>query len=324
MSPDVTVLICCYTLDRWDDLSAAIDSVLAQRPAPTELVVVVDHNPDLLDRLRDARPGLTVVSNAGTRGLSGARNTGLKLAGAEIVAFLDDDARARPGWLAAHVAAYGDPRVLGVGGRLDPIWDTRRPAWFPHDFDWVVGCTHTGVPLVPAPIRNPIGANMSFRTDVLREAGGFSEDLGRIGTRPLGCEETEASIRVTQRRPGGVVWYTPDAVVDHRVPADRARWSYYRRRCWAEGRSKATVRRLSQEPLGTERDYATRILPRSFATAVRQGVTGDRDSLARAGAIAGGLGLTAMGYAAGHLSNRSGGLRDKLANRQGHELEENA
>ncbi|MDQ6641481.1 MAG: glycosyltransferase [Actinomycetota bacterium] len=316
MSCDVSVVICCYTLDRWRDLVAAIDSVLAQEQepgsAPTELVVVVDHNPDLLDRLRDARPELTVVGNAATRGLSGARNTGLKLVASEVVAFLDDDARARPGWLAAHAAAYDDPRVLGVGGRLEPTWDTGRPGWFPHDFDWVVGCSHTGVPVSPAEIRNPIGANMSFRTDVLREAGGFSEDLGRVGTRPLGCEETEASIRVGQRRPGGVIWYVPDAVVDHRVTAERARWSYYRRRCWAEGWSKSTVRRLSQESLGAERDYATRILPRSFATAVRRGVTGDRDSLARAGAIAGGLGLTAMGYAAGHLSNRSGRLHRAL------------
>ncbi|MEP6816399.1 MAG: glycosyltransferase family 2 protein [Marmoricola sp.] len=305
MSPDASVLICCYTLDRWHDLGAAIDSVLAQKPPPVELVVVVDHNPDLLDRLMAERPALAVVPNAGPRGLSGARNTGLKLVGGEIVAFLDDDARARPGWLTAHVAAYDDPRVLGVGGRLEPVWDTGRPGWFPHDFDWVVGCTHTGLPVAPAVIRNPIGANMSFRTDVLREAGGFSEHLGRVGTRPLGCEETEASIRVTQRRPGGVVWYAPAAVVDHRVTADRARWDYYRRRCWAEGWSKATVRRLSQDPLGTERHYATRILPRSFATALRHAIAGDRDSLARAVAIAGGLGLTAMGYAAGHLDNRS-------------------
>ena len=315
MSSDIAVIICCYTLDRWDDLAAAIDSVLAQSvesPAPSELVVVVDHNSELHDRLQTARPELTVVSNAGSRGLSGARNTGLKLVDAEIVAFLDDDARARPGWLAAHLAAYDDPRVLGVGGRIEPIWDTGRPGWFPHDFDWVVGCTHTGVPVVPAQIRNPIGANMSFRTDALREAGGFSEDLGRVGTRPLGCEETEASIRVTQLRPDGMVWYAPDAVVDHRVSADRARWSYYRRRCWAEGWSKATVRQLSNQPLGTERDYATRILPRSVAAAVRQGIMGDRDSLARAGAIAGGLGLTAMGYAAGHLSNRSERLHRTL------------
>lgn len=301
-----SVIVCCYTHERWDDLQAAISSALSQSPPPDEVVVVVDHNPGLLDRLGDAFPEVTLTPNVGAQGLAGARNTGLKLVGSDVVAFLDDDARAEPGWLAAHLAAYDDPRVLGVGGRLDPVWDIGRPGWFPHDFDWVVGCTHTGVPVRPAPIRNPIGANMSFRTEVLREAGGFSEELGRVGGRPLGCEETEASIRATQRHPGGVVWYSPGAVVEHRVPASRSTWTYFRRRCWAEGRSKATVRTLSREPLGTERSYATSVLPRAFLSALRRAVGGDRHGLPRAGAILAGLSLTSLGYLAGLVQIRLG------------------
>lgn len=311
MPVDSSVLICCYTLERWDDLIASIDSATAQDPPPGEVLVVVDHNTSLLDRLRVERPGLQVVASTGIKGLSGARNTGLGLAAGEIVLFLDDDARACPGWLAAHLASYYDPRVLGVGGRLEPLWDTARPGWFPHDFDWVIGCTHTGVPAAAGVIRNGIGANMSFRTAVLRDAGGFSEELGRVGTLPLGCEETEASIRVTQRHPDRVIWYNPEAVVRHRVTVGRTTWAYFRRRCVAEGRSKAAVRTLSAEPLETERDYATKILPRAFAEAVRRGVTGDRDSLGRAGAIAGGLGLTAFGYAAGLLGITRDARRSK-------------
>ena len=88
-----------------------------------------------------------------------------------------------------------------------------------------------------------------------------------MGTRPLGCEETEASIRAVQRNPGSLVWYAPGAVVEHRVTAQRSTWEYFQRRCWAEGLSKASVRRLSQEPLGTERAYVTRILPRAVVSA---------------------------------------------------------
>lgn len=314
-APAASVIICCFTFDRWDDVVASVDSALGQQPAPAEVIVVVDHNPALLDRLEaellPGRPGLSVVANAASQGLSGARNTGLKLVAGEVVAFLDDDAQACDGWLAGHLAAYDDPRVLGVGGKLVPRWDVSRPGWFPHDFDWVIGCTHTGVPATAAAIRNPIGANMSFRTEVLREVGGFSEDLGRIGSAGAGCEETEASIRVAQRRPDGVVWYVPEAVVQHRVTPNRGTWGYFRKRCVAEGRSKATVRRLSAEPLGTERDYATRILPRSFASAVRSRFDGDPQGLRRAGAIAGGLGLTAYGFARGELAHRTATLRAK-------------
>lgn len=301
-----SVIICCYTHERWDDLQTAIASVLAQSPEPEEVVVVVDHNPGLLERLREAFPEVTLTPNVGAPGLSGARNTGLKLVGSDVVAFLDDDARAEAGWLAAHVAAYDDARVIGVGGRLDPLWETGRPGWFPHDFDWVVGCTHTGVPTTAAPIRNPIGANMSFRTEVLREVGGFSEDLGRVGTRPLGCEETEASIRAVQRNPGSLVWYAPGAVVEHRVTAQRSTWEYFQRRCWAEGLSKASVRRLSQEPLGTERAYVTRILPRAVVSAIRRAVGGDRQGLPRAAAIVAGFTLTSLGYLAGLFHLRLG------------------
>jgi len=304
-----SVIICCYTHERWDDLQTAIASVLAQSPQPEEVVVVVDHNQGLLERLREAFPAVTAVPNVGAPGLSGARNTGLKLVGTEVVAFLDDDARAETGWLAAHVAAYDDARVIGVGGRLDPLWETARPGWFPHDFDWVVGCTHTGVPTTAAPIRNPIGANMSFRTEVLREVGGFSEDLGRVGSRPLGCEETEASIRVVQRNPGSLVWYAPSAIVEHRVTAERSTWVYFRRRCWAEGVSKASVRRLSQEPLEAERTYVTRTLPRAVVSAIRRAVGGDPQGLPRAGAIVAGFILTSLGYLAGLFHLRLGSDR---------------
>ncbi len=307
-----SVIICCYTHERWDDLTAAIASALAQSPAPEEVVVAVDHNPGLLERLRDAFPEVTLTPNVGAPGLSGARNTGLKLVGTDVVAFLDDDARAEAGWLSAHVAAYDDERVIGVGGRLDPVWETGRPGWFPHDFDWVVGCTHTGVPETAAPIRNPIGANMSFRTEVLREVGGFSEDLGRVGTRPLGCEETEASIRATQRNPGSLVWYVPTAVVEHRVTAARSTWTYFRSRCWAEGLSKATVRQLSREPLGTERSYVTRTLPRAVVSAVRRAIGGDRHGLPRAAAIVAGVTLTTLGYLAGLVHVRLGRNRKEI------------
>lgn len=309
------VIICCFTFERWDDVSSAIDSALAQRPRPVDVIVVVDHNPELLQRLvaevLPGRPGIRVVANAGTQGLSGARNTGLALVSAPVVAFLDDDARAHDGWLAAHLSAYDDAKVLGVGGRLVPAWDEARPGWFPHDFDWVIGCTHTGVPRDPAPIRNAIGANMSFRTEPLRGVGGFSESLGRVGSAGAGCEETEASIRVIQRHPQGMVWYVPDAVVAHRVTPNRGTWTYFRRRCVAEGRSKATVRTLSAEPLGTERDYATKILPRSFAHALREGVRGETDGFRRAGAIVGGLALTGYGYLSTSARDRSNALRRK-------------
>jgi len=60
-------------------------------------------------------PAVVAVENTEERGLSGARNTGVRAARGEVIAFLDDDAEAEPGWLEYRVARYRDGRVLGVG-----------------------------------------------------------------------------------------------------------------------------------------------------------------------------------------------------------------
>jgi glycosyltransferase involved in cell wall biosynthesis len=297
---NISVIICAYTLDRWDDMVAAVESVRRQTTPASQLVVVIDYNPELLDRAVARFPEVTVVPNAGPQGLSGARNTGLALATGDIVAFLDDDAVADDAWIAGLSAGYADEDVLGVGGLIAPLWETKRPGWFPEEFDWVVGCTYRGMAEGTA-VRNLIGANMSMRKDVLDAVGGFSHSLGRTNTQALGDEETGACIRASQLFPGGVFVYTERARVDHRVPASRATWSYYRTRCYGEGISKAALSREvgSKDGLSSERTHAFVTLPIGALRSVGAFFTGDSSGLARAAAIIGGLGYTATGYAVG-------------------------
>ena len=100
----------------------AAESVRQQNDGHTELIVVVDHNPELLARARRALPQAIVVENEGDRGLSQSRNTGLAAAHGEIVAFLDDDAVAEPDWFRHLLAHYVDADVMGVGGSVEPHW----------------------------------------------------------------------------------------------------------------------------------------------------------------------------------------------------------
>jgi hypothetical protein len=143
---------------------------------------------------------------------------------------------------------------------------------------------------------------MSFRRDALTAVGGFSADVGRVGARPLGCEETELSIRVARRDPTTTILLEPRAVVRHHVPGDRSRWGYFWRRCWAEGLSKASVSRLTdpRSALASERSYALRTLPRGAARGLADAVR-RRESAgaARALAIGAGLTITTAGYAVG-------------------------
>jgi GT2 family glycosyltransferase len=303
------VVICVYTERRWDQLTAAIASAQEQTPQPHQVIVVVDHNDLLYARLRSTlAPDVVLLQNRFARGLSGARNTGVEASSGEVVAFLDDDAAAAPGWLAGHARHYDDPVVVGVGGSVHPVWGGGEPAWFPPEFAWVTGCTYVGLPTQVSDVRNPIGANMSFRRSPVGSAGGFREGLGRVGTMPLGCEETELAIRLRSVMPAGRILHDPSAVVQHHVPADRSRFSYFARRCWAEGHSKALVSQLAgaERALSSERSYVTRTLPLGVCRNVGHAVR-DRSvwPVARAATIVTGLGITTAGYLTARLRGRT-------------------
>ena len=270
---DVSVVICAYTEDRWDDLVAAAAALQNQSMQPREIIVVVDHNPALLDRVCRAIPNVTAIANQYGKGLSGARNSGVAVARGAVVAFLDDDALPEPDWVERLAAGYADPRVAGVGGKIEPLWLAARPGWFPDEFGWVVGCTFRGMPVEETAVRNVIGANMSVRRDVLEAAGGFREafgcnhdNTGKSVSRTClqwlkhhaGDEETEFCIRVQQQQPDGAWLYAPSATVRHRVPAQRARWRYFLWRCYDEGLGKAMLVKIHGPQVGLSASAPTR------------------------------------------------------------------
>ena len=298
-----TAIICAYTLERWDDISAAVASLRAQTTPVTEIVLVSDHNDELLERATAAFPDVRCLANAGQQGLSGARNTGVAAATGDIVAFLDDDAAAEPGWVAAQLDAYRDEQVLGVGGWVLPAWKAPRPSWFPDEFLWVVGCSYAGLPTTRAEIRNPSGANMSFRRSAFTVAGGFDPMMGRLGKDAAGCEETEFAIRARGAFDGSRIVMEPDAVCRHNVSPDRVTRAYFRRRCQAEGRSKALVSQLtgSDTALSSERTYVSRTLPLGILRHLR---SGGRAGVGQAWAIVEGTALTASSYLVARLRAR--------------------
>ncbi len=315
-----SVVICAYTLARWDELVACVESVRQQTLPPREIIVVVDHNPALLERVRAQIAGVIAIENKEPRGLSGARNSGIAIAQGDVIAFLDEDSAAAPDWLARLRAGYTD-QVIGVGGAIEPVWLNGRPRWFPPEFDWVVGCTFLGMSETPTRVRNLIGCNMSFRREVFQQFGGFTSGIGRVGTQPVGCEETEFCIRARQRSPQGELLYDPRARVYHRVPPNRAAWNYFRARCYAEGLSKALISRLvgAQAGLASERAHTFRVLPRGVVRGLADAcLRRDVMGLARASAIIAGLALTTAGFLIGAISGmiaarQRGAMPDRLA-----------
>jgi GT2 family glycosyltransferase len=309
-APTVSVVVCAYTLQRWEVLCEGIASIANQTLPALETIVVVDHNPELLERARDCFRDARVVPNTGQRGSSGSRNTALELARGEILAFLDDDAIAAATWLQEMLRPYEDPAVIGTGGTPLPRWDGgETPRWLPPEFYWTIGCGYRGLPERIAPVRNTIGAAMSFRRSVFERIGGFSLHLGPAMAAPIahgGGEDTELGIRALRAFPGARVLHVPAAVVEHRVPVERTSPSYFRRRCWLEGRTKALMGATvgAADGLSSERAYVLKVLPSGVLHGLRDGARGDLSGLQRAAAILAGLALTTAGYLWGRLTLR--------------------
>jgi glycosyltransferase involved in cell wall biosynthesis len=301
----VSVVICTYSHQRWRDLVRAVESARGQASPPLEVIVVIDYNPSLCEQARRQWSDVVVIENRSTRGLSGARNTAIARATGDVVAFLDDDAKADPLWLKQIAGAYDEPGVMAVGGAVVPEWLGGRPRWFPPEFDWVVGCSHPGMPATRLDVRNLIGANMSLRKEAVARLGGFEAGLGRVGRVPRGCEETELCIRIRSHWPRGRIVYDPSVVVQHSVPAERATLRYYLSRCRAEGRSKALLCALvgRRAGLSEERRYTRRTLPAGVGRGLLDLVkSADAAGAARAALIVVGLGATFGGYVEGRFA----------------------
>lgn len=242
----ISAIICTYRNP--DLLKGAIQSLLSQPlPADQYEIVVVDNNsqdetPDVVRRL-DGESAVVVRYVLETRqGLSYARNTGIEAARGEVVAFLDDDAKADENWLSVLLEDYGsDPSIWAVGGKILPIWHTtERPEWWTDEFlGWLslVDWGDESRALVwPERI---LGTNCSFRKTIFPELGYFDPNLGRKGAALLGHEETELQQRI--HLSNKTVYYEPTAIVYHHVPAERLTEDYFLRRQLGASRSEMAL-----------------------------------------------------------------------------------
>lgn len=308
-----SVVVCAYTQARWQDLCETIASLLAQRPEPVEIILVIDNNAALLEQSRRHFTQVRVVPNRHGRGLSGARNTGIEEARGALVAFIDDDATIAPDVIAKLAAAALRPGTLGATANIRPDWIGARPSWFPDEYLWTVGCTHEPAAGRVIEVRNVTGAACLFRREVFAACGSFSQALGRgKGRVPISCEETELCIRARQQFPGQAFLRDETALVQHKVPAARLTWRYFLIRCYAEGLSKGRLRAMlpSGAAFGTERSYVLSVLLPATAKAVVDGLKKPgAGAFTRAAAIMLGLAAATLGYAGAMASDRKGGGR---------------
>ncbi len=234
--PRITAAICTY--NRYDLLPRAIESLTRQNLATADFeIIVVDNSPDHA-RSQEIALDYGGIENLRwwsekTPGLSNARNVATRLAAAPLIAFMDDDAAAAPGWLAAVMSAFaefGDAAQI-VGGRVDPLWAAPQPGWLSGNLlGYVSVVDWGGSARFAAKTEWVAGTNVAFRVAALEAVGGFSVHLGRSrgGQALLSNDENDVIERMVAN--GGRLVYAPAAIVEHLVPSERLTQAWFRRR----------------------------------------------------------------------------------------------
>lgn len=233
------------TRNRCHDLAEALASLERQQTGAAFEVIVVDNgSTDATREVVDSHPnaGRTRYVFEATPGLSTARNAGIGAAQGEQVAFIDDDAVAGPGWVQALLDGFEQSGADGLGGRVEGLWQCRRPLWFAPALDYLVSVFDGGerARAFAPPHSAPVGTNMAFRRACLLAGGGFDPVYGRNGQRFCGGEDYAVAYRLLAA--GGTVLYWPAAVVWHKVTIDRVRFARLLRLAVEGGRMAAHLR----------------------------------------------------------------------------------
>lgn len=197
------VAVVITTYDHAHFLGDALDSVVAQSVPPDEIIVVDDGSHDAPEAVAGRYPGVRIERIA-NRGLSGARNVGLRLARARFILFLDADDALRPGGVEASLrcmaANPGAGFVYGGHRLVDPELGNPQVAEVQ--------------PIGPRAHYELLGMNLIsmhgavlYDREKLAASGGFDETLTR-------CEDYDVYLRMTREHR---VAYHRETVADYRI-----------------------------------------------------------------------------------------------------------
>lgn len=266
---DLSVILCTY--NRATLLDKALRSLEQMRqPAGLswELLLVDNNSSDSTKAVVDAtiRRGILPCRYVFEphQGKSNALNTGVAQAKANILVFTDDDVTFDADWLGAIWRPFDDPKVLGLGGQIIPVWSSPRPSWYaetgPYTLMTAVIRYQFGDQLKPVE-KPPWGANMAFRREAFTRYGSFDPRLGPIGNTLMRGEDVVLGQRMLAA--GERLLYVPNAIVYHPVEPERLRKGYFQAYYYQHGRMEIRITPVGPEAvrwLGVPRHFVRALL----------------------------------------------------------------
>jgi GT2 family glycosyltransferase len=223
---DPVISIVVVTWNRRELLQACL-AALARQTHPRFEVVVVDNgstdgSADMVRDLARSYPvPLRLIANASNRGFCAANNQGFAASRAELVALLNNDAEADPGWLEALEAVIRLYDDVGMAASKILVWEDPRP---PAGEETIDKCGHLIYPDGQNRGRGsgqldrgqfdrveevlwPDGCAAMYRRAMLEDVGGFDEEFFAY------ADDAELGLR--GRIAGWRCFYAPGAVVRH-------------------------------------------------------------------------------------------------------------
>jgi GT2 family glycosyltransferase len=237
-APGISVVV--PTRGRAAYLEVTLDSLRGQRTdTPYELIVVDDGAGDATRELTE-RFGARTIRPDGRQGLNAARNAGVRAAGAELIAFVDDDVLVPPGWVDALVAgAARHPDAEAFGGPIRPRFEGHAPRACGREDPPI-----TALDLGPEDVEAEVvwGANFAVRRSAFERVGEFDETLDRGHG-----DEEDWLLRL--RSAGGRIVYLAAAGLDHRRSPGDSGLGALSRAAYHRGRgARSTDRRRGTAP----------------------------------------------------------------------------
>jgi len=262
----LSVIVC--TRNRADELAGCLPLLANQaRSLPDVEVLVVDNGStdntrEVVERVSSESRFAIRYTHEPEAGLCRARNHGRAAARGEVLAYVDDDVRVRPGWMGRVREHFLAGKSDCLAGKVTVEVEGERPAWFPGDLLWILGETTFGDG--PRPISFPLhpqGNNFAVRREVFDAAGGFDPRITLYG------DETEFFRRVS--RHDYTTLYDPEVVVTQRIPARRLSRKALRRKAYIWGRGSAMVWLMASPGAGRRWAEASRYVLRAAYVGAR-------------------------------------------------------
>lgn len=254
--PLLSLVICTYNRQRY--LPGSLEG-LSQQTSPNadfEVIIIDNASTDRTSQIAKSfienHPSLNVrYVFEENKGLSFARNRGIKEANAPLIAYVDDDVILTPDYVQNVTDFFKkNPHAMGAGGKVIPKYEEgHEPVWMSKYLFGFVGNVNHGesIKIFDKSMRYPVGCNMIYKKEILEKAGGFNNDLRfRSDDKYIYYKVAELSKEI---------YYLPQAWLFHYIDAHRLEIENFRKLFLKTGNEEKRRVRAEHQTFGVLKKF---------------------------------------------------------------------